>query len=166
LKQAAKTLLFLQDNNLDELQKLSEAAQKAKDDFNNIQTRIHTADARMKEITLLQKHIGSYIKTKDVYAQYKAKKFSRKFYAENAKALTDHKTAKAYFDELKLEKLPTMNMLKQEYAALAADKKKLYANHHAARDFMQEILTAQQNVQQLLNYESTEQNRTSNREER
>ena len=63
LKQAAKTLLFLQDNNLDEWGKLSEAAQKVKDDFNNIQTSIQTADTKMKEIAVLQKHIGAYVKT-------------------------------------------------------------------------------------------------------
>jgi len=42
LKQAAKTLLFLQDNGLDDMEKLAEAAQKAKDGFNAIQTQIHT----------------------------------------------------------------------------------------------------------------------------
>jgi len=49
-----------------------------------------------------------------------------------------------------LAKLPTINSLKQEYAALVADKKKLYASQSTARKFMQEILMAQQNVQMLI----------------
>jgi hypothetical protein len=166
LKQAAKTLLFLEDNNLDDLEKLSDSAQKAKDDFNDIQTRIHAADARMKDITLLQKHIGTYIKTKDIYAGYKKSKFSKKFRSENEKALADHKAAKAYFDELKLDKLPTISMLKQEYAALSAEKKKLYGGYSAARNYMQEILMAQQNVHMLLNHQDHEQTKTQNREGR
>jgi len=100
LKQAAKTLLFLQDNNLDEWEKLSEAAQKAKDDFNNIQTSIQTADTKMKEIAVLQKHIGAYVKTKDIYAEYKRRKFNKSFLAENEKAISDHKTAKAFLVKL------------------------------------------------------------------
>ena len=166
LKQAAKTLMFLQDNNLDDLEKLSEAAQNAKDDFNDLQTRIHAADERLKEIPPMQKHIGTYVKTKDVYAEYKRRKFSKKFYAENEKAINDCKAAKAFFDEKGLAKLPTMNSLKQEFATLTAEKKKLYAGYSAARNDMQEILMAQQNVQQLLDYRDAEHGRANDRGER
>jgi len=131
-----------------------------------LQTRIHAADARLNHITLLQKYIGAYVKTKDVYAEYKRKKFSKKFYAENEKAITDCKTAKAFFDEKGLEKLPTIKALKQEYATLVADKKKLYSGYHTARNHMQEILMAQQNVHQLLDYRDTEKARETNRAER
>jgi predicted neutral ceramidase superfamily lipid hydrolase len=166
LKQSAKTLLFLQDNNLDDLDKLAEAAQKAKDDFNELQTRIHAIDDRLKEITIMQKHIGTYVKTKDIYAEYKRRKFSKKFYAENEKAINDCKSAKAFFDEKKLAKLPTINSLKQEYASLTADKKKLYSGYSFARNHMQEILMAQQNVHQLLDYRNAEHGRANDREER
>jgi len=166
LKQAAKTLLFLEDNNLDDMKKLSEAAQKAKDDFNDLQSRIHAADDRLKEIPLMQKHIGAYVKTKDVYAEYKRRKFSKKFYSENEKAITDCKAAKAFFDEKGLAKLPTINSLKQEYATLSAEKKKLYSGYHAARNYMQEILMAQQNVQMLLDYREAEQTIGNDRAER
>ena len=166
LKQAAKTLMFLQDNNLDDMAKLSEATQKAKDDFNNLQTRLHAVDGRLKEIPLLQKHIGTYIKTKDVYTEYKRRKFSKKFYTENEKAITDCKTAKAFFDEKGLVKLPTISSLKQEYATLAAEKKKLYTGYSAVRSYMQEVLMAQQNVRQLLDYRDAEKGRTDEREER
>ena len=114
----------------------------------------------------MQKHIGAYVKTKDVYAEYKRRKFSKKFYAENEKAITDCKAAKAYFDKQELTKLPTINSLKQEYTSLAAEKKKLYAGQSAARNFMQEILMAQQNVRMLLDYRDSEQGRASDREQR
>jgi chromosome segregation ATPase len=166
LKQSAKTLLFLQDNNLDDLEKLAGAAQKAKNDFNELQTRIHAIDDRLKEIPLMQKHIGTYVKTKDVYAEYKRRKFSKKFYAENEKAINDCKVAKAYFDEKKLAKLPTINSLKQEFATLTAEKKKLYSGYSTVRNHMQEILMAQQNVHQLLDYRNTEIGRANDRVER
>ena len=166
LKQAAKTLMFLQDNKLDDLDKLTEASQKAKDDFNQLQTSIRNADSRLKETAVMQKHIGVYVKTKDIYAEYKRRKFSRKFLAENEKAITDHKTAKAYFNEQKLGKLPTIKMLKQEYASLVAEKKKLYSGYSAARSHMQEILMAQQNVKMLLDYQTAEPTKENARDER
>ena len=166
LKQAAKTLVFLQENKLDDLEKLAVAAQKAKDDFNNIQTNIQAADIRLKEISLLQKHIGAYLKTKDTYTQYRKVKFSKKFRAENDKALSDHIAAKEYFNQLNLKKLPTIKMLKQEYATLIAKKKKLYSGYHTARNHMQEILTARQNVEMLLNYRDTDPVKDFNREGR
>jgi hypothetical protein len=58
-------------------------------------------------------------------------------------------------DSLGLEKLPTINTLKSEYAALAVEKKKLYAEYHPVRKTMQDILSARQNVRQLLNYRDT-----------
>ena len=166
LKEAAKTMLFIENSNIADLDELREAAQKAKDDFNDIQTRIHAADARMKDITVLQKHIGTYIKTKDIYAAYKKSGFSKKFRSENEKALADHKTAKAHFDELQLDKLPTMNMLKQEYATLSAEKKKLYGGYSAARNHMQEILMAKQNLDMLFGHQEPEQTKSQHREGR
>ncbi|MCC8074347.1 MAG: hypothetical protein LIO95_00140 [Clostridiales bacterium] len=44
-----------------------------------------------------------------------------------------HEAAKRYFDSLGLEKLPSIKELKQEYAALNAENKKLYPDQKAAR---------------------------------
>jgi Relaxase/Mobilisation nuclease domain. len=155
LKQAAQTLLFLQDNDITEFDILHDKAQKAKDDFNNISVGINTADSRMKEISALQKHIGTYSKTKDIFVAYRKTKYSKKYFAEHEQAITFHKAAKKYFNELGLEKLPTIKSLQTEYATLSAEKKKLYSQYHSARKFMQEILTAKQNAEQLLTYRST-----------
>jgi hypothetical protein len=54
-------------------------------------------------------------------------------------------------------------MLKQEYATLTADKKKLYANHRTAKNHMQEILMAKQNVEMLLNHRDNEHDPTTDR---
>jgi len=166
LKQAAKTLIFLQENDISELEKLDEQAQAAKDKYNGMQTRIQEINTRLSEITTLQKHIGAYSKTKDVYAEYKKRKFSKKFYAEHEAEIERCKAAKAFFDESNLSKLPTMNMLKQEFSKLTAEKKTIYAGHSTAKKFMGEILLARQNVQMLLNYRDTEQGREGDRRER
>jgi len=133
------------------------AAQAAKDDYGNGQSRIAEINNRLSDISELQKHIGVYIKTKDIYAEFRRQKFSNKFKSENEQALAGRKAAKEYFDRLGLEKLPTMNMLKHEYAALSAEKKSLYAQRNTKKIHMLEVLKAQHNVQQLLGYRDSEQ---------
>jgi len=126
LKQAANTLLFLQNNNLTDMAKLLAAAQEAKNDFNNLQSEIHAINTRLEQITVLQKRIGAYHKDK-----------------KNA-------ATKAYFDRINLTKLPTIAALKQEYAALLTEKKMLYKDYHPKKNFMREILVAEQNARQIL----------------
>ena len=152
LKTAASTLIFLQENGLDDIDKLNEKAQWAKDDFNGINTRIQNIDVRQREISALQKQIGIYSKTREIYAAYRKAGYSKKYLAEHEGDIAAHKAAKKYFDGLGREKLPTIGALKTEYAALAAEKKKLYAWYHPARKYMQDILAARQNVNQLLHY--------------
>ena len=153
LKQAAQTLIFLQENGLDDIEKLRHKAQQAKDDFNAINTRIQAIDKRLGGINTLQKHIGTYSKTRDIYAAYRKAGYSKKYLAGHEDDIAAHKAAKKYFDSLGLEKLPTISTLKTEYAALSAEKKKLYSGYHQARKFMQDILMAKQNTESLLSYQ-------------
>lgn len=163
LKSAAATLIFLQENGLDEMGKLQEQAQAAKDNFNAISGRIQAIDKRLPEIAELQKHIGAYSKTREVYAAYRKAGYSKKYLAEHEGEITRHKAAKKYFDGLGLKKLPSIKTLQTEYAALAAEKKKLYVEHKPARKFMQDILAAKQNAERLLNYSETTKMRETER---
>jgi hypothetical protein len=107
----------------------------------------------MNEITELQKHIGTYGKTRDVYAKYKKSGWNEKFYEEHRAEITLHRSAKKYFDEAgygKDKKLPTIAALKQEYAALLAEKKKLYSGYRSAKSNMIDLVTAKSNADKIL----------------
>jgi len=156
LKQQAKTWLFMQENGLTDMPKLQRAAQQSKDEFNAIQSEIHAIDARLKQISTLQKCIGTYRKTRDIFVQYGKAKNKRKFYAEHEAAIDTHEAAKAYFERINLKKLPTIQTLKQEYATLSAEKKALYKDYHPKRKFMREVLTAKQNAELALRPEQTQ----------
>lgn len=164
-KQAAHTLIYLENENIDDFETLDARAQQAKDNHNNIRNRTDEVNSRMKIISDLQKHIGAYSKTKDIYAEYKRKKFSKKFYAENESAIERCKAAKAFFNEHNLDKLPPYASLEKEYAALSAERKTLITGEKAAKKIMVEILTAQQNVNHLLS-RKPETDRANDRSER
>ena len=155
LKQLAKTFNFLQENNLLEYEKLSEKAQQAKDDFNAISVRIKEIDVRLPEISSLQKNIGTYSKTREIYAEYRNSNSSKKYYSANKENIELHKAAKQAFDALGLAKLPTIKTLQTEYATLLGEKKSLYAEYKKSREYMQDILTVKQNAEQLLKYSET-----------
>ena len=71
LKEMAKTLNFLQEHGLTAYADLESACDSAVQKYNNLSDRTKANSARMKEISELQKHIGAYSKTREVYAQYR-----------------------------------------------------------------------------------------------
>jgi len=150
LKEAAKTLIYLQENDITDMDLLDEKVEKAKSDFNDISDQIHASDKRLKEINELQKHIGTYGKTKDVYVGYRNSGYSQKYLSAHEPDIIRHKAAKKYFDELGLQKLPSMKSLQTEYAQLSSKKGELYSKYREARKDMIEICVAKQNVDQVL----------------
>ena len=111
----------------------------------------------MKEISELQKQIRTYGKTRDIYAQ--CRKLPQKkrdtFYNEHSSDIILCGAAKRYFDSLGIQKLPSINELKQEYAVLYAENKKLYPEQKRERAKMMELLTAKNNTDRILGASET-----------
>lgn len=150
LKQMAQTISFLEENGLLEYDALAARAAEGTARFNELSGTIKWTEGRMAEIAALQKQIVNYSKTRDVYAAYRKAGYSKKFLAAHETEILLHKAAKAAFDKLCLQKLPTYKTLQAEYAGLLAEKKKAYAEYAAAKKEMQAVLTAKANVDRLL----------------
>ncbi|MCL2693468.1 MAG: hypothetical protein FWE81_08585, partial [Rikenellaceae bacterium] len=153
LKEMSRTLLYLQENKLDDYEKLCEAAADAATRFNELSDRIKAGEKRLKEISELQKQIGTYRKTREVYQRYIASGRDPAFYEANRADITLHQAAKNHFDNLgygREKKLPRMEALRQEYAILASGKGRLYSEYKQARQRMTELQTAKQNADTIL----------------
>ncbi|MDL2231968.1 relaxase/mobilization nuclease domain-containing protein [Ruminococcaceae bacterium OttesenSCG-928-L11] len=150
LKEAAKTLIFLQERGLTDYGVLSKTAEAASKHFGEVGSQLKVIEARLKEISELQKHIGTYSKTLDAYRGYRDSKWSKKYYAQHETDIVSHKAAKKYFDSVGLKKLPSMQSLKTEYATLNAEKRKLYQGYRPAREEMIALLMAKQNTERIL----------------
>ena len=160
LKEMARTVIYLQENGLTDLGELERACDAAVQKFNDLADQSKAASARMKDISELQKQIGTYGKTREIYAQYR-KLTGRKrenFYEQHSREIEDCKEAKRYFNSLGLTKLPSIQSLKQEYAALQAKKGKLYSAYRQAKAEMIELLTAKNNVERILGITEKEKN--------
>ena len=136
LKEMEKTVMYLQENGLTDLRELEKVCEAAAQKFNNLADLTKAANARMKDIAELQKHIGAYGKTREIYAQYRklTGRKKAKFYEQNSSEIMACQAAKRYFDSLGLNKLPSMQSLKQEYAILQAENKKWYPEYKQARE--------------------------------
>ena len=166
LKEMAKTVMYLQENNLLDYAVLQDACTDASEKYNAMAAKTKANSERMKEIFELEKHIGVYRKNRDIYAEYRRLPIKKQmaFYEQHRSQIVLCEAAKKFFDELGLQKLPGIQMLKQEYAELQAENKKLYPEQKRQRAKMLELLTARSNVERILGLQDIEQQREKQRQ--
>ncbi|GHT85372.1 hypothetical protein FACS18947_4040 [Bacteroidia bacterium] len=154
LKQAAQTLIYLQEHGLDDYAALKEKTEAASARYHDLSARIKGLEEQLAANASLQKHIINYSRTRSIYEAYRKAGYSKKFRAGHAEDILLHQAAKQVFDDLgysRDRRLPTIKTLRAEYAAALDEKKKAYAGYREAKDEMRALLTAKQNVDRLLN---------------
>ena len=167
LKQAAQTLLYLQEHGVDSYDELREKTAAATARFNDLSARIKTLEAGMKANAALQKHIINYSKTRKTYEAYRKAGYSKKYRAEHESDILLHQAAKQAFDNLgygKGKRIPAIATLRTEYAAALDDKKAAYAGYREAKAEMRELLVARENVDRLLNIPAPRREREAERD--
>jgi hypothetical protein len=165
LKQAAKILIWLQEQGIDSYDDLKKKASSASGGFAALTKQIRNVETRMNEVSELQKYIGQYGKSRAVYEAYRKSGWSQKFYDEHAADIILHRAAKSYFEKLGLKKLPSINQLKQEWATLAAEKKKLYSGYREAKETSQSLTVALGNANHILGITTDAQTRDKTKRE-
>lgn len=159
VKQAAKTLLLLDESNVHTESEIQRRADVAADRFHDLADEIKVYEAELKDIVDMKKTITTYLKTKDTYAAYKKSGYSQKFFEAHRADLTLHKAAKRKFDELKKagKPIPKMKELSARYDEVLEKKRAAYQEYKEARNEMQTWQNAKKNVELL--YKNSEVNR-------
>lgn len=153
IKQMAAALAYIQDNGLTDYEQLAQKATEAADRFHAISEQVKQTEQAMKTNAGLKAATVQYAKTRPVFEQYKATKYSRKFLAEHEADLELYRAAQAEMRSLLGgAKLPKMDVLKEEGRKLTAKKKQLYGEYQKARRDMQEIVTIKANIDTLMGY--------------
>lgn len=150
LKEMAKTLNYLIEHKLTDYAALEKKTAAATVRFNDLSGQIKLVENRLTQISNLQKQISNYHRTCEVYKQYRLAGYSQKFKAEHEGDIILHQSAKKAFDALGTQKLPSFKDLQTEYAALAAEKRKLYRDYRQAKDEMRALATAKNNADHIL----------------
>ena len=153
VKQMAKTLLYLQEHGIKNREELNARADAASEKLAAVNERIKAIDARIKEITELRGQIVAYAKTRKIFDEYKASRYSRKFFDAHESEIEQHRAAKRYFNAHSIEKLPNMIDLNAEFDKLVAEKREAYAEYSAIRDEHRELLVHRHNAEVFLGEE-------------
>lgn len=155
IKQMAQTLLFLEEHDLRDYEKLAAKAQEVSAVFGEITQRQKELETRLADITELKKHIINYSKTREIYTEYRRSGYSKKFFEEHREEITLHKAAKEAFSQIK-GPIPKIKELNEEYGRVLKEKKQTYAEYRKARQEMKDYQTAKYNIDQFLQREEQE----------
>lgn len=152
LKQTVKTYNWLSAHRMT-YDELAARSREVTDRYHQLAGKIKNTETRMTDIAVLRAHILNYIKTRETYVEYRKAGYSKRFLAEHEGEISAHKDAKKHFDQLGLEKLPSVKSLQEEYGQLLAQKKSDYGEYQQVREEMKELLTVKKNLDQILGYE-------------
>lgn len=150
LKQMAKTLNFLEENDIHDYETLVERAKSSADNYHKLSQEIKVLEQKITEASELRKHIINYSKTKDIYTAYRQSGFSVQVYEENIEAVLIHQAAKKAFDNLETSKIPSVKTLQAEYNDLRNKQKNLAKDLKLAREKMKEATIAKDNAYKML----------------
>jgi hypothetical protein len=151
LKQMAAALQYLQENDLLAYEDLAARAEQSVDRFHDLAGQIQQTEAALKRNGDIRAVVVDYARTRPVFEEYKAKKYSRAYLAEHEDDIQVYRAAQTSMRELLGgERLPKMDALKAEAGRLAADKKSLYSQYRAAQNDMRSVIAAKNNIDHLL----------------
>lgn len=151
LKQMAAALQFLQEHGLTDYDALEAQTTAAVDRFHSLAGELQTIEAALSKTSELMGAVVDYAKARPVFDGYKAARYSKKYLTEHGDELATYRAARASMNAiLDGGKLPPMAELKEKRRRLAAEKKALYAEYHAAQRDMREALAVKTNIDHLL----------------
>ena len=153
IKEMARTLMYLHEQQIESFDELIEKSATASAQFTSISTEIKSIENRLDSISELQRQIGTYGKTREVYNAYKSSNFDSGFYEKNRASIALHEAARKHFDSLGVKKLPKISELKEEYVTLSTEKKKLYVSYHELKRTSRELAVAKHNAEKILGIE-------------
>lgn len=138
-KQTAKAINYLRENRISDFDELTRMADESARKYKETTEKIRIAETRMSEIQQLKTSILNYRKTKAVFDEYKARRYSKQFREEHEGELILHYAAKKAFNEAGLKRLPTIKALQDEYGVLLSQKKRDYKEQISERDEMRQL---------------------------
>ena len=151
LKQAAKTLNYLTENNILGYEHLQTKVVEARTALRESTSAIKTLDSRLKDITTLIKNINSYKQTKPIHEQYQKAIFKEGFYKQHKRELLIFDMARNALKEVApCGKLPNVKALQLEYDTLSQQREILHCEFSKLRNELNEYKTAQDNIDMVL----------------
>ena len=151
LKQAAKTLNYLTENNILQYADLQAKIAEVTAASDSTGDALKGVEMRLSDMTLLIKNITTYQQTKPAYDGYRTARNKDKYRQEHESALILHEAAANSLRSARIGgKLPNVATLQAEYARLTKEKEALYADYGKLKKQVKEYDVIKRNVDSIL----------------
>ena len=146
LKQAAKTMNFLTENNIDLESKIADIMTA----HDGAAKAVKEAESRLSDLSLLMKHSTTYRQLRPLYEQYRKSSDKEKFLRGHEGEIILFEAAAKQLKQMGVAKLPELEKLKREYATLNDRKAALYEEYRKAKKQMNEYGIIKKNVDSII----------------
>ena len=151
LKEAARTLNYLTENNLLQYADLEKKVEDVHSSYDRTGKELKGVEARLREIQPLIKNISNYQRLKPVYDAFQKAKDKPGFKAKHEAELVIFEAARSTLLAMQGdEKLPSLKTLQAEQAQLFEEQERLYAERNRFKKEAKQIETIKSNVDTFL----------------
>ena len=151
LKEAARTLNYLTENNLLQYADLERKVEDVHSSYDRTGKELKGVEARLREVQPLIKNISNYQRLKPVYDAFQKAKDKSGFKARHEAELVIFEAARSTLLAMQGdEKLPSLKTLQAEQAQLFEEQERLYAERNRLKKEVKQIETIKSNVDTFL----------------
>ena len=151
LKEAARTLNYLTENNLLQYADLEKKVEDVHSSYDRTGKELKGVEARLREVQPLIKNISNYQRLKPVYDAFQKAKDKPGFKAKHEAELVIFEAARSTLLAMQGdEKLPSLKTLQAEQAQLFEEQERLYAERNRLKKGAKQIETIKSNVDTFL----------------
>ena len=151
LKEAARTLNYLTENNLLQYADLERKVEDVHSSYDRTGKELKGVEARLREVQPLIKNISNYQRLKPVYDALQKAKDKPGFKAKHEAELVIFEAARSTLLAMQGdEKLPSLKTLQAEQAQLFEEQERLYAERNRLKKEVKQIETIKSNVDTFL----------------
>ena len=151
LKEAARTLNYLTENNLLQYADLEKKVEDIHSSYDRTGKELKGVEARLREVQPLIKNISNYQRLKPVYDAFQKAKDKPGFKAKHEAELVIFEAARSTLLAMQGdEKLPSLKTLKAEQAQVFEEQERLYAERNRLKKEAKQIETIKSNVDTFL----------------
>lgn len=151
LKEAARTLNYLTENNLLQYDDLEKKVEDVHSSYERIGKELKGVEARLREVQPLIKNISNYQRLKPVYDAFQKTKDKPGFKAKHEAELVIFEAARSTLLAMQGdEKLPSLKTLQAEQQRLLEEQQRLYDERAKLKKDVKQIETIKSNVDTFL----------------
>ena len=151
LKEAARTLNYLTENNLLQYADLEKKVEDVHSSYDRTGKELKAVEARLREVQPLIKNISNYQRLKPVYDAFQKAKDKPSFKAKHEAELVIFEAARSTLLAMQGdEKLPSLKTLQAEQQRLLDEQQRLYDERAKLKKEVKQIETIKSNVDTFL----------------